>query len=77
MSAIAIVYLIGAVVQSAAPTPGGLGAAEAAFIGGLTAVGMPSEQAVASVLLFRLLTFWIPVIPGWVAMTWLQRTEAL
>lgn len=76
-SAIAIVYLIGAVVQSVAPTPGGLGAAEAAYIGGLTAIGLSSERAVVAVLLFRLLTFWIPVLPGWVAMNWLQRTAAL
>lgn len=77
VAAVALVYLVGAVVQSIAPTPGGLGAAEAAFIGGLTAVGLPSETAVAAVLLFRLLTMWLPVLPGWIAMTWLQRTEAL
>jgi len=76
-SAVAIVFLIGAVVQSVAPTPGGLGAAEAAYIGGLTAIGLPSERAVAAVLLFRLLTFWLPVLPGWVAMSWLQRNDAL
>lgn len=77
VSAVAIVYLIGAVVQSVAPTPGGLGAAEAAYIGGLTAIGLSSERAIAAVLLFRLLTFWLPVLPGWVAMTWLQRSDAL
>ena len=77
VSAVAIVYLIGAVVQSVSPTPGGLGPAEAAYIGGLTAIGLSSERAVAAVLLFRMLTFWLPVIPGWVAMTWLQRNEAL
>lgn len=76
-SAVAIVYLIGSIVQSVAPTPGGLGAAEAAYIGGLTAIGLSSERAVAAVLLFRLLTFWFPVIPGWAAMTWLQRSDAL
>lgn len=77
VAAVALVYMVGAIVQSVAPTPGGLGAAEAAYIGGLTAIGLPSERAVAAVLLFRLLTFWFPVIPGWVAMTWLQRNEAL
>ena len=77
VAAIAIVYLLGAVVQSVAPTPGGLGAAEAAYIGGLTAIGLPSERAVAAVLLFRLATFWIPVLPGWAAMTWLKRADAL
>ncbi|MBK6670160.1 MAG: flippase-like domain-containing protein [Actinobacteria bacterium] len=77
VSAVAIVYLLGAIVQSAAPTPGGLGAAEAAYIGGLTAVGLHSEQAVAAVLLFRLATFWLPVLPGWAAMLWLQRSDAI
>lgn len=77
ISAVALVYLVGAIVQSVAPTPGGLGAAEAAYIGGLTAIGLSSERAVAAVLLFRLATFWLPVLPGWLAMTWLQRNDAL
>ena len=51
--------------------------AEAAYIGGLTAVGLHSEQAVAAVLLFRLATFWLPVLPGWAAMLWLQRSDAI
>jgi uncharacterized membrane protein YbhN (UPF0104 family) len=29
------------------------------------------------VLLFRLLTFWLPVPFGWAALTYLQRREAL
>jgi uncharacterized membrane protein YbhN (UPF0104 family) len=29
------------------------------------------------VLLFRLLTFWLPVLPGWAAFTYLQRHDAL
>ncbi|MEZ5322655.1 MAG: lysylphosphatidylglycerol synthase transmembrane domain-containing protein [Microthrixaceae bacterium] len=74
---VAIVYLLGSVVQSVVPTPGGLGAAEAAYIGGLTAIGLTSERAVAAVLLFRLVTFWLPVLPGWLAMTWLQRADAV
>lgn len=77
VAAVALVYLVGAVVQSVAPTPGGLGPAEAAYIGGLTALGLASERAVAAVLLFRLVTFWLPVLPGWIAMTWLQRSDAL
>jgi uncharacterized membrane protein YbhN (UPF0104 family) len=32
---------------------------------------------VASRLLFRLATFWLPVPIGWAAMTYLQRKNAL
>ncbi len=58
------VYLAGAAVASVSPTPGGLGAMEAALVAGLTAVGGPTGPAVAGVLAFRLLTYWLPVLPG-------------
>jgi uncharacterized protein (TIRG00374 family) len=61
------VYLVGAAVASASPTPGGLGALEAALVAGLTAVGAQTGPAVAAVLAFRLLTYWLPVLPGWLA----------
>jgi uncharacterized membrane protein YbhN (UPF0104 family)/membrane-associated phospholipid phosphatase len=61
------VYLAAAVVASVSPTPGGLGAMEAALVAGLTAVGALTGPAVAGVLAFRLLTFWLPILPGWVA----------
>jgi uncharacterized membrane protein YbhN (UPF0104 family) len=40
---------------------------EAALVAGLTAVGAPTGPAVVGVLAFRLLTFWPPILPGWVA----------
>ncbi|WP_216630246.1 lysylphosphatidylglycerol synthase domain-containing protein [Nocardiopsis coralli] len=76
--AVAVVFLAGNAIGSAAPTPGGLGAVEAALIGGLTAVaGVPAAVALPAVLLFRLLTFWLPVLPGWAAFSHLQRKEAI
>ena len=64
-------------IGSAAPTPGGLGAVEGALSLGLTLSGLPDEVATSAVLLFRLLTFWLPVLPGWASFTYLQRHEAL
>ncbi len=61
------VYLGGSAVASAAPTPGKVGAVEAALIAGLTGVGIASGPAVAGVLAFRLATFWLPIIPGYLA----------
>ena len=73
VAAIAVVYLAGATIGQAAPTPGGLGAVEAALAAGLTAAGLPGGIAVSSVLLFRLLTFWIPTVPGYIAFNWLTK----
>ncbi|GAA4197701.1 hypothetical protein GCM10022252_46980 [Streptosporangium oxazolinicum] len=76
-AAVAIVFLAGNAIGSAAPTPGGLGAVEVSLTAGLTLSGMSAEQATSAVLLFRLLTFWLPVLPGWASFTYLQRHEAL
>ena len=50
-----------------------MGAVEAALAAGLTAAGLPGGIAVSAVLLFRLLTFWIPTIPGYLAFNWLTK----
>ena len=76
-TSVALVYLIGSTMASVAPTPGGIGAVEATLIAGLTSAGMPSTTAVAAVILFRLGTFWIPLLPGWGALVMLQRTGDL
>ena len=76
-TSVALVYLVGSVVSSVAPTPGGIGAVEATLIAGLTSAGMASTTAVASVILFRLATFWIPLLPGWAALVVLQRSGDL
>jgi undecaprenyl-diphosphatase len=73
----AAVYLGGAVVSAAAPTPGGLGAMEAALVAGLTHVGIHDGRAVASVLAFRLLTYWLPILPGYLSLRHLRRTGLL
>jgi uncharacterized membrane protein YbhN (UPF0104 family)/membrane-associated phospholipid phosphatase/tRNA A-37 threonylcarbamoyl transferase component Bud32 len=71
------VYLGGSAVASAAPTPGKVGAVEAALIAGLTGVGIASGPAVAGVLAFRLATFWLPIIPGYLAFHNLTRRDLL
>jgi glycosyltransferase 2 family protein len=77
IASIGVVYLTGSAIGSLLPTPGGLGAVEAALTAGLTATGMPGAVAVSAVLLFRLLTFWLPVPFGWAALSYLERKKAL
>ena len=69
------VYLGAAALAAAAPTPGGLGAIEAALVAGLTGVGMQAGPAVSAVLLYRLATYWLPVLPGWLCWRFLQHRE--
>lgn len=76
-TSIALVYLVGSAVASVAPTPGGLGAVEATLVAGLTSAGMPSTTAIGAVLLYRLASFWIPILPGWAALVVLQRSGDL
>ncbi|MFK4150554.1 lysylphosphatidylglycerol synthase domain-containing protein [Streptomyces fungicidicus] len=77
IASVAVVFLAGNALGSAAPTPGGVGAVEATLTVGLIAVGLPKEVAAPAVLLFRLLTLWLPVLPGWLAFNHLTRKAAL
>lgn len=74
---VTVVTMVGGTLASAAPTPGGVGAVEAALIGGLAAFGVPAALGVPSVLLYRLLTCWLPVFAGWQVMHWLTRHEMI
>ncbi len=65
------------VLASAAGTisllPGGLGSFEAASVASLRFLGLSLELALASTLLFRGYTLWLPMIPG----VWFARHEMM
>ena len=77
IAGIAVVYLTGSALGSIIPTPGGIGAVEAALTAGLVATGLHGTEAASAVLLFRLLTFWLPVPFGWAALSYLERQGAI
>ncbi len=77
LTTVVVVFLTANALGSAAPTPGGLGAVEGALTLALTISGLTAETATSAVLLYRLLTLWLPVLPGWAAFAYLQRREAL
>jgi uncharacterized protein (TIRG00374 family) len=77
IAVVAVVFLTGSAIGSVVPTPGGIGAVEAAMSAGLTAAGLPGGVAISAVLLYRTVTFWLPVPAGWAAMHYLQHREAL
>lgn len=69
-----LLYLTASSLASAAPTPGGVGAVEAALTAALTGAGIPPTDALSAVFLFRLVTYWLPVPFGWWSLRRLQRT---
>ena len=61
-----MVVQIGAgMLANAAPVPGGIGVQEAGLMAGLTAFGVPTNPALATVLVFRTITFVLPPIFGY------------
>lgn len=73
---VGLLYLTGSAVANAAPTPGGLGAAEAALIAAFSLVEA-AAIVIPAVFLFRFVTFWLPILPGWLALTYLRRTDQI
>ena len=61
-----IAYVTGKVVGSAPITPGGLGTVEFALITALTAGGLTADKAFATVFVYRIVSFVLVALAGWV-----------
>ena len=57
-------FIIAYYAQLIAPTPGEAGAMEFALLGVLVGLGVPALQAAAMTLLFRFISFWLPIPVG-------------
>jgi uncharacterized membrane protein YbhN (UPF0104 family) len=65
-------YLIGQ-LGGLLPIPGGLGGVEGGLVGTLVVYGVPVRDAVAAVLAYRVVQFWIPLLLALPAFVGLQR----
>lgn len=74
---VAVAYLVGATSAEVVPTPGGLGAVDAALVVSLVGAGVGSGTVLAGVLVYRLLAFWAPIVPGVLSSAMLRRRLAL
>lgn len=68
-------FTIGTLTGTAVPTPGGLAGAEAGFFAGLVAYGVSVPAATAAVILYRLLTYWLPLPLGFIALAVARRKK--
>jgi pimeloyl-ACP methyl ester carboxylesterase/uncharacterized membrane protein YbhN (UPF0104 family) len=71
-----LVYGSGIAAQSLNLTPGGLGVTEGSLGLALVATGLGASQALAAVLLYRLASFWLVALAGWLVVFWLRRPRA-
>ena len=68
-----VVVQVGAgMLGNVAPVPGGIGVQEAALTAGLTTFGIPAAPALATVIVFRAITFALPPVFGWFTLRWLR-----
>jgi uncharacterized membrane protein YbhN (UPF0104 family) len=74
---IAAVFLVGAAVAGVAPTAGNVGALEPALAIGLSAAGGGASAMLAAVLVYRIITYWLPILPGLAALAALRRRGEL
>lgn len=72
-----LVFTFGVVLMTATPTPGGLGGAEAALVAGLLTQQVAAAPALAAVLLYRLVSFWLGLPVGAAALLPIQAKHLL
>ena len=69
-----VVVQVGAgMLGNVAPVPGGIGVTEAALTAGLTGFGIDPNVALATVILFRGITFALPPVFGFFTLRWLRK----
>lgn len=73
----ALVFTLGIGAGTAVPTPGGLGGAEAGLVAGLSAYGVRTDIALAGVLAYRFITFWLPFVFGGLMFIVLRRQDVV
>ena len=57
------------------PVPGGIGVTEAALTAALVAFGIPEDQAFAAAISYRMVSFYLPPLWGYLSLQWLRRND--
>ncbi|MGQ4432983.1 MULTISPECIES: lysylphosphatidylglycerol synthase transmembrane domain-containing protein [unclassified Streptomyces] len=74
---VALLYLAASSAAALLPTPGGIGSLDAALVFALTESGTTASAAASVVIGYRLLTVWLPLIPGLLVLGMLVRRKSL
>jgi uncharacterized protein (TIRG00374 family) len=67
-------FFLGMVANLFPLAPAGVGAVDAGMIGAFVLFGLPEDTVFPAILIFRLVSFWMPIPPGVVAFFQLRKT---
>ncbi|SFG04528.1 lysylphosphatidylglycerol synthase transmembrane domain-containing protein [Streptomyces mirabilis] len=74
---VVLALLLASTAVGAVPAPGGIGPVDAAMVLTMAAYGAPVSLATATVIGYRVLTVWIPLLPGTLVLSALVHREVL
>src|SRR5207237_2592928 len=75
---VVVIYVIVSSLSTLVPTPGGVGALDVVLpLAFINVAGVDSVDAVAAVFGYRLLTVWVPLVPGAWMFTFLVRRRII
>jgi uncharacterized protein (TIRG00374 family) len=74
-SLVLIAYAFAALLALIPLTPGGLGFVEAGLVGTLTLAGVAPKDALLATLVYRLVSFWLPIPAGGIAYGLFRRAK--
>lgn len=74
---VAFAFLAASSAVGAVPAPGGIGPVDAAMVFTLSALGAPMDLAAATLIGYRVLTVWLPLLPGALVLSALVQRKVL
>jgi putative heme transporter len=74
---IGIAYLAGSTLAAVVPTPGGIGSVDAGLVIALVTTGVSIAVATSVVLGYRIITVWLPLVPGALVLGVLVRSKVI
>ncbi|MDX6327639.1 MAG: hypothetical protein QOI83_22 [Streptomycetaceae bacterium] len=74
---VALAYLAGSAAAALLPTPGGFGSLDVALVLALVTAGATAVAATSAVLAYRIVTVWLPLLPGVLVLAALVRRRVL
>ncbi|MFJ8332643.1 YbhN family protein [Streptomyces sp. NPDC094437] len=74
---VAFAFLAASTAVGAVPAPGGIGPIDAATVFALASMGAPLDLAATAVIGYRVLTVWLPLLPGALALSTLVQRKVL
>ncbi|UIR23085.1 flippase-like domain-containing protein [Streptomyces spinosirectus] len=74
---VTLAFLVASTAVGAVPAPGGIGPVDAAVVVAMVALGAPVEVSATAVIGYRVLTVWLPLLPGALVLSALVQRKVL